>query len=145
VVGSITLPQPISIVRDQGDLPLVATPAEGAVGRLVAIPDDDVFDGGEILLTNSQVSELIGDGTWQGDEHGAISLPDISIPEEPVRALVGADGSVLKAVAWVSSGDERLDKAALAAAFKCRFSPALQNGQPVALWVTYKVEFVLGQ
>ena len=34
------------------------------------------------------------------------------------------------------------EEAAVKAAYKCRFKPAIQNGRPVAVWVSYQVEFV---
>jgi protein TonB len=60
-----------------------------------------------------------------------------------VKALVGSDGNVKDAVVYKTSGTPSLDEAALAAAPKCKFKPAIQNGRPVAMWVTYKVNFEL--
>ena len=60
-----------------------------------------------------------------------------------VKALVGSDGNVRDAVVYKSSGTTALDDAAVAAAPKNKFKPAIQNGRPVAMWVTYKVEFTL--
>ena len=37
----------------------------------------------------------------------------------------------------------RFDDAAIEAAYKCKYKPAIQNGRPVAVWVSYQVEFVL--
>jgi protein TonB len=62
-----------------------------------------------------------------------------------IKALVGSDGSVKDAVVYKSSGNKALDDAALAAAPACKFKPAQQNGRPAAMWVTYKVDFKLGQ
>lgn len=59
-----------------------------------------------------------------------------------VKALVGSDGSVKDAVVYKSSGTPALDEAAIAAAPKNKFKPAIQNGRPVAVWVAYKVDFV---
>ncbi|MFZ5980788.1 MAG: energy transducer TonB [Candidatus Zixiibacteriota bacterium] len=61
-----------------------------------------------------------------------------------VRALVSKEGKVLDAVVGKTSGTESLDQAALDAAKKNRFKPGIQNGRPIACWVTYKVEFTLG-
>jgi protein TonB len=60
-----------------------------------------------------------------------------------LKALIASDGSVAKAEIVTTSGHEMLDKAALAAAKECRYKPAIQDGQPVATWITYKVGFVL--
>lgn len=62
-----------------------------------------------------------------------------------VKALVDEDGAVAKAIVGKSSGHKSLDKAALAAAEKCQYKPALQNGKPTAVWVTYKVDFTLDE
>lgn len=61
-----------------------------------------------------------------------------------IKALIGSDGTVKDAVVYKTSGTPSLDEAALAAAPKCKFKPAIQNGRPVAMWVTYKVDFILG-
>jgi periplasmic protein TonB len=60
-----------------------------------------------------------------------------------VKALVASDGTVKNAVVFKTSGTPSLDEAAVAAAPKCKFKPAIQNGRPVAMWVTYKVDFKL--
>ncbi len=60
-----------------------------------------------------------------------------------IKALVGSDGLVKDAVIYRSCGFPLLDDAALASAPKCRFKPALQDDQPVAMWVTWKVDFIL--
>ena len=60
-----------------------------------------------------------------------------------IKALVSREGKVLEAVVVTSSGSDALDEAARVAAFRNAFKPALQNGVPVAIWVTYKVEFEL--
>ena len=62
-----------------------------------------------------------------------------------VRALVSKDGKVLDAVVEKSSGTASLDDAAVKAAYKNRFKPGIQNGRPINCWVTYKVDFILGQ
>ena len=60
-----------------------------------------------------------------------------------IKALVVSNGSVRSAVVYKGSGTRALDVAALQAARKCQFKPAIQNGRPVAMWVTYKVDFEL--
>lgn len=60
-----------------------------------------------------------------------------------VKALVGRDGSVRKAMVGKSSGTASLDEAAVNAAKFNKFKPGIQNGRPVNVWVTYKVNFSL--
>ncbi|RME26873.1 MAG: energy transducer TonB [Candidatus Zixiibacteriota bacterium] len=62
-----------------------------------------------------------------------------------IAVLVDIDGHVRKAEITRSSGMPLLDDAALAAASRNRFSPAKQNGHAVAVWVTYRVDFVLNR
>lgn len=58
-----------------------------------------------------------------------------------VKALVGKSGTVLGAVVFKSSGSEALDASAIKAAVNNRFTPGIQNGKPVAAWISYKVTF----
>lgn len=58
-----------------------------------------------------------------------------------VQALVDVSGDVHKAIVGRSTGAPILDQAALEAAYKYKYKPAMRDGKPVAYWVTYKVEF----
>lgn len=60
-----------------------------------------------------------------------------------ITVLVGRDGKVIEAVIAKSSEIGSLDDAALSVAKQNRFKPGIQNGHPVSVWVTYKVEFIL--
>ena len=60
-----------------------------------------------------------------------------------IRVLVKKDGSVGDAIIQISSGITSLDDAALKAVFGCKFKPAIQNGRPVKVWVSFPYEFVL--
>ena len=60
-----------------------------------------------------------------------------------VKALVDKEGNVRQAMVLKSSGTQAFDDAAVAAAYKNKFKPGIQNGRPVAVWVSYKVEFKL--
>ncbi len=66
------------------------------------------------------------------------------IGEVWIKALVDIDGSVRDAMIFVSSNSKAgFDEAALKAAYKCKYKPGIQNGRPVPVWVSYKVDFVL--
>ena len=62
-----------------------------------------------------------------------------------VGALIDAQGQVAEAVIQQDANpDSGFGKAALAAAKKCRYKPAIDSdGKPVAVWVSYKVVFSL--
>ena len=60
-----------------------------------------------------------------------------------IKALVDESGDVKMAFTAKTSGNPFLDRAALDASVKNKFTAALRDGQPVSNWVTYKVEFKL--
>ena len=61
-----------------------------------------------------------------------------------IKSLINKKGEVVKAMIFKSSDSKvGFDESALNAAYKCKFTPAIQNKQPVAVWITYKVSFVL--
>ena len=60
-----------------------------------------------------------------------------------MKVLIDEEGNVLKAIIAKSSGTASLDEAALKASYGNKFSPGIQNGRPVKVWVTYPVEFKL--
>lgn len=62
------------------------------------------------------------------EEEGTVTL----------RFLVQADGQVSQSEVLNSSGFKRLDEAARAALSRCRFSPALTQGQATASWATIR-------
>jgi hypothetical protein len=58
------------------------------------------------------------------------------------RVLVDSKGDVRKAIVESETGPfGQFEEAARKVAMRSKWSPALQNGQPVAYWVSYKVEF----
>jgi len=52
-----------------------------------------------------------------------------------VRFLIDIDGRVAQSNILKSSGDLSLDEAALSGLSKCRFKPAVRDGQPQRAWV----------
>lgn len=60
-----------------------------------------------------------------------------------VQALVDDEGKVRKVKVKKSSGYKILDDAALKSAQSALYKPAIQDGKPVAVWVTYSITFDL--
>ena len=58
-----------------------------------------------------------------------------------VQATIAPDGSVERMELAQSSGDRYLDRAAMEAVRRWRFSPAMRNGQPVSAQVVIPVDF----
>ncbi|MEW5875479.1 MAG: TonB family protein [Candidatus Zixiibacteriota bacterium] len=60
-----------------------------------------------------------------------------------VQALVDSKGIVVEARILKSSGTNYgFEESALRAAYKNRYRPAMREGRPVAVWVSYKVDFM---
>lgn len=61
-----------------------------------------------------------------------------------IKAFIGIDGSVLRIAIEKTSGYAILDSAAVSYIAKCKFTPAGQQGKPVAVWIgqtiTYKLK-----
>lgn len=63
-----------------------------------------------------------------------------------VQAFVDKNGDVKKAQAVKCSRPKMgFEEAAVAAAYKCKYRPAIQNGNPIGVWIQYKVEFTLNR
>ncbi len=62
-----------------------------------------------------------------------------------VQSLLDTKGIVKEVKVGKTSGNKMLDKAAVEAAYKCKFTPGMQGDNPVHCWITYKVDFVLAK
>ncbi|MCP4566642.1 MAG: energy transducer TonB [FCB group bacterium] len=62
-----------------------------------------------------------------------------------IKSLIDKEGNTVKAIVAKSSGTASLDDAAQKAAMNYRYKPALQNEQPVAIWVAFSVNFTLAE
>jgi len=63
-----------------------------------------------------------------------------------VQAFVDKDGNVKKAqAAKTNRPNMGFEEAAVKAAYKCKYRPAIQNGNPIGVWISYKVDFILDQ
>jgi serine/threonine-protein kinase len=58
-----------------------------------------------------------------------------------LRVLVDTSGAVAQCEIQESSGNESLDRAALSAARRTRYTPARCRGQPVRVWTTFSCQF----
>lgn len=62
-----------------------------------------------------------------------------------VSVLVDKNGLVRSSSVARTSGHAALDSAAVQAARLCKYKPGKQNGKPVAVWVTYPVDFSINR
>ncbi|HOD66441.1 MAG TPA: energy transducer TonB [candidate division Zixibacteria bacterium] len=61
-----------------------------------------------------------------------------------IRALIDTAGVPSRVKVQKSSGIPALDSSAVDAAGKNRYTPAVYEGKPVSVWISYKVVFALG-
>lgn len=62
-----------------------------------------------------------------------------------VETFVSRTGVVLKAQAKKCSRPGMgFEEKAIAAALKCKYRPAIQNGDPIGIWISYRVSFEIG-
>jgi protein TonB len=122
----------------------------------------DLGEGsGEGLYGDNTVIDILDDILPQPDEFVAFDEePQLLVAPEPnypemakkagvtgtvwIKVLVDKEGKVRDAIIVKESGvNAGFEEAALEAAWKRQYRPAMQNNQPVAVWVAYKVRFQL--
>jgi TonB family protein len=141
-----------------GSVPL-AVPDEEAEAETIA---DDIGPGvedGDIAGTEIEVVDEVEDADWKSPtfdvEYSEAPYPTHDVqPNYPEIArasgwegdvvlfvYIDRDGSVKNVVVAGSSGFSDVDEEAVNAAYKCRFSPAKQQGVPVGVWYSIVMEF----
>lgn len=86
---------------------------------------------------------------------GIVDIPVPAYPEAvrnagiegtaTVQLLLDLDGSVMDAKVLNSSGNKMLDAAAVEAAMRARFTPAMQQDKPVRVWISFPYHFRLAK
>ncbi len=111
--------------------------------------------------TNATIDIVPGDQIPPPDQFVPVEQLPVrtyeEIPKYPIRAYErGIEGIVLMQAFIDSEGAVRkalaarcnqpgwgFEKAAIKAAYMCRYEAAIQNGQPIGIWIAYKVDFVI--
>lgn len=60
-----------------------------------------------------------------------------------IQSLVCQNGYVRKAIVGKTSHFPLLDSAAVKHAYACKYKPAIKDNQPIAMWVSYSVDYRL--
>jgi protein TonB len=152
----VGIPKPVADIDAVDNDVVIASRQELADITAPPVQTEEGSSAGEVIV-DIPVEEYMP----QPDEFVPVEIPAEMIyeevPEYPrlarqagmeavvwVKALVDSKGNVRDATVFKSSGSKAgFDESAVAAAFKCKFKPAIQNGKPVAVWVAYQVEFTL--
>ncbi len=145
------IPEPVSDSLADNDLIRTRDELRSMVGTDTVVEPGD--SGG---LFDTSAPDLINDPTVFIVREVEPEQIDCPSPEYPrfainarmegkaaVQAFVDVNGNVRRAQVARTSGWELLDSAAVRSAYKCTYKPAIQNGRPIAVWVTYIVRFRL--
>jgi len=118
-------------------------PTDGSDQQLVIdIPEDDYMPSPDQFVpveTNpEQIYEEPGEFPRLAREGGFTASVII-------QAFVDKTGTVKKAQAIKCTRPGMgFEEAAVKAAYKCKYRPAIQNGNPIGVWISYKYDFVIG-
>lgn len=121
----------------------IVSPGEGTGSEnvVVDIPLEEYFPAPDEFVAVQEMPTLIKEEKPVYPEVALLTNREATVW---VKALVDKEGKVREARVAKSSGmNVGFDEAALEAAYKNIYKPAIQNGRPVAIWVTYPVEFKL--
>lgn len=152
--------QVVSVPEDQIDDDGPEVPSQNDIQRMIQqrlINNIDDFGTNPVLINDVDIPPVDSDpGVFISYDEAPIIVENVQpvYPEMARRAgltgevwvnvLVGKDGSV-KDVRILKCTNEGVgfEEAAVAAAFKNAWKPAISNGQPLAIWTAYKIVFKL--
>ncbi|MDZ4724289.1 MAG: TonB family protein [candidate division Zixibacteria bacterium] len=131
------------VLATKDDLADISAPDMGADGDVVVdIADDDYIPGVDEFVPVEIQAEMIHEVK---PEYPRLARQAAIEGDVWIAVLVGKDGSVLDSKVYKSSGTASLDDAAMAVSKQHKFKPAIQNKNPVPVWVKFKVKFTLGE
>ena len=113
-------------------------PPESALDDLAAEPTFTPFTIAPSIANRSEVVEAME------DEYPPLLREAGVGGTVRVYFLIDSDGVVTRRLIDQSSGHEALDRAALNVADTYRFSPAMNAGDPVPVWVSFPITFRVG-
>ena len=129
---SATAPTP-----DLASAAAAITPAPSSAVATTAPPSNKPSNTGSAAGTGDAAASLVS-GSCAKPQYPMASRRMEEEGTVTLRFLVQADGQVSQSEVLNSSGFKRLDEAARAALSRCRFSPALTQGQATASWATIR-------
>jgi protein TonB len=168
-VQDIPQPEQTETIEQKKNLPTPSQPAVPIESEGGDLPEAVTIGTTESQQTAGVAGEQnIGDGLGEEGDRGGEALDEevafdappklikLVKPDYPaiarkagiegmvvLKILVNVDGHVIEAKVMKSLGNAGCDEAAIDAAMKCKFEPALRRGKPVQVWVSYPVRFML--
>ncbi len=128
-LAAMAAPPPIMDLDDAGDKDIIIED----LGDLLPSPDEFIAyeeEPTQIVAVRPDYPEMARRAQIEGSVW--------------VKALIDKKGKVRDVIILKDSGaNAGFEEAAINAAMKTEWKPAISNGQPVAVWVSYKIVFVL--
>lgn len=121
------------------DVDLMTNPLGREMEALEIVKDEDGFEIDTVSYVKVEVKPKpisIPKAQWPKGARGEFC--DILI-----KALVDIDGSIIDAEIFKTSGGQKMEEAALAAAKKAKFTPAQHRGKFVRVWIVLPIIFTL--
>lgn len=155
VPPTVGIPEPVPDSEAPED---VVIPTQDQLSSMV--PDAPVLDLAQVGV-NIDVESVMDDllpphGTFTPVEEMPFQIRVVTAKYPPLAQRAGIEGTVwidalvdkegkVRDVKIVKQAEANagFEEAAVEAAYQCVWKPAISNGQPVAVWVTYKVTFKL--
>jgi protein TonB len=131
------------VIASRDELQEINAPVFGDEGEgselLIDIPEEDYMPSPDefiaVEVQPAQIYEEIPDYPRLAQEGGFAA-------KVIIEAFVDKDGSVKKAQAKSCTRPNMgFEEAAIKAAYDCKYRPAIQNGTPIGIWISYVVDF----
>lgn len=122
--------------------PVFSTDGDGSGSELVIdIPEEDYMPSPDEFIAVEVQPEQIYE---EQPEYPRLAMEGGFTGYVIVQAYVDKSGDVKKAQAIKCNRDNMgFEEAAVKAAYKNKYRPAIQNGNPIGVWISYKVQFTL--
>ena len=117
--------------------------SEGGEGSqlIIDIPEEDYLPSPDEFIPYEVLPEQIYE---EKPEYPRLAQEGGFTSYVLMQAFVDKDGNVKKAQSVKCNRPNMgFEEAAVKAAYKNKYRPAIQNGSPVGVWISYKVDFVI--
>jgi len=123
--------------------PTISTENQGNSQLVIDIPADDYMPAPDAFVAHEVEPEFIVE---KQPDYPPLAMEGGFTADVTVQAFVDKTGNVKKAqVAKCSRPGMGFEEAAIKAAMECKFKPAIQNGNPIGVWVTWSMKFKLNR
>lgn len=122
--------------------PAITTTSDAGQELVIDIPEEDYMPPADTFIAVEVEPVSVYEET---PEYPRLARDGGFTGNVIVQAFVSKDGSVKKAQAVKCTRPGMgFEEAAVKAAYKWQWKPAIQNGNPIGVWVAYTVKFELG-